>query len=129
MSDKMTRERWLELMQPYAENDGINLTAEEVEAGWHWCEEWDGLLIHVDDDEFLCCCSCYWMQKFRTPERMKAYEERMEQRYKAQEAMEQIAKLDEEMGLNPGQDALDYFKNMKAEADENNNNFNKGDMK
>ena len=129
MSDKMTRERWLELMQPYAENDGINLTAEEVEAGWHWCEEWDGLLIHVDDDEFLCCCSCSWMEKFRTPERMKAYEERMEQRYKAQEAMEQIAKLDEEMGLNPGQDALDYFKNMKAEADENNNNFNKGDMK
>jgi len=121
MSDKMTKERWLELMQPYAENDGINLTAEEVEAGWHWCEEWDGLLIHVDDVEFEAC-GCSWMEKFRTPERMK-------KRYKSQEAMDEIAKLDEEMGLNPGQDALDYFKNMKAEADENNNNFNKGDMK
>jgi hypothetical protein len=99
MCNKMTKERWLELMQPYAENDGINLTAEEVEAGWHWCDEWDGLLIHVDDVEFEAC-RCSWMDKFRTPERIKMIKERMEQRHKSQEAMEQIAKLDEELGLN-----------------------------
>jgi len=115
--DKMTRGRWMQLMQPFAENDGINLTQEEIEAGYHRCEEWDGLLIHVDDDEFLCCCTCSWMEKFRTPERMKAYEERMEKRYKQQEAMDKIAKLDEEMGLNPGQDALDYFSNIKDEPE------------
>jgi hypothetical protein len=103
MSDKMTRERWLELMQPYAENDGINLTPEEIAAGYHWCEEWDGLLIHVDDDEFDCC-TCSWMDKFRTPERMKMIKERVEQRYKSQEAMDRIAELDEELELNPEQE-------------------------
>ena len=41
--------------------------------------------------------------------------ERMEQRYKSQEAMDRIAELDEKMGLNPGQDALDYFANIKYE--------------
>jgi predicted solute-binding protein len=58
------------------------------------------------------------MDKFRTPERMKAYEERMEKRYKQQEAMDKIAKLDEELGLNPGQDALDYFSNLKYNPNE-----------
>jgi len=33
------------------------LTAAEVEAGWHFCLDWDGMLIHEDDDEFKCC-SC-----------------------------------------------------------------------
>ena len=127
MCKKMTKERWLELMQPFAENDGINLTQEEIEAGYHWCEEWDGLLIHVDDDEFDCC-TCSWMDKFRTPERMKMFEERMKQRYGSQEAMEEIAKLDEELGLNPGQDALDYFSNLKYDGDDNNSQFRKSDM-
>jgi hypothetical protein len=99
MSDKMTKERWLELMQPYAENDGINLTADEIEAGWHWCEEWDGLLIHVDDVEFDAC-GCSWMEKFRTPERMKMIKERMEQRHKSQEALDKLSDLDEELGLH-----------------------------
>jgi hypothetical protein len=99
MSNKMTKERWLELMQPYAENDGINLTAEEVEAGWHWCDEWDGLLIHVDDPEFYSC-ACSWMEKFKTPERMKMFKERMEQRYKSQEALDKLSDLDEELGLH-----------------------------
>ena len=104
MSDNhgMTEERWNYLMRPFDGDESVMLTAEELANGWHWCDEWDGLLIHVDDDEFLCCCGCSWMEKFRTPERMKSYEERMEQRYKAQEAMDKIAKLDEEMGLNPG---------------------------
>ena len=115
--NKMTRERWMQLMQPFAENDGINLTPEEIEVGYHWCNDWDGLLIHVDDDEFLCCCSCSWMEKFRTPERMKAYEDRMEQRYKSQEAMDKIAKLDEELGLNSDKDALQYFATLKEDTD------------
>jgi hypothetical protein len=127
MSKKMTRERWMELMKPFEGNEDMMLTAEELAEGWHWCEEWDGLLIHVDDDEFDCC-SCSWMEKFRTPERMEMFKKRMEERYGSQEAMDKIAKLDEEMGLNPGQDALDYFANLKYEADENNNNFNKTDM-
>jgi hypothetical protein len=68
------------------------------------------------------------MDKFRTPERMKMFEERMKQRYSSQEALESIAKLDEELGLNPGQDALDYFANLKSEGDDNNSQFRKSDM-
>jgi hypothetical protein len=116
MADKMTRERWMELMHPLAESKGIELTNEEVDAGYHFCAEWDGLLIHVDDDEFECC-GCSWMEKFRTPERMKQIEERMEKRYGSQEAMDKIAELDEELGLNPGQDALDYFRNLKDDEE------------
>jgi hypothetical protein len=126
MPKKMTRERWIELMKPFAENDGINLTQEEIDEGWHWCEEWDGLLIHVDDDEFIPC-TCSWMDRFRTPERIKAMNEKMEKRCEAQEAMDEIAKLDEELGLNPGQDALNYFANLKYEADTNNEQFRKTD--
>ena len=103
MSDKMTRERWLELMQPYAENDGINLTPEEIEAGYHWCEEWDGLLIHVDDDEFVSC-TCGFMEKFRTPERIKAMQDKIAKWKGPQDAMQRLADLDEELGLNPGQE-------------------------
>lgn len=99
MSKKMTKERWLELMQPYAENDGINLTPEEIEAGYHWCDEWDGLLIHVDDHEFHAC-KCSWMEKFRTPERMKMFEEKIDRWHKSQDAMNKLSDLDEELGLH-----------------------------
>ena len=88
----MSEDRWMELMKPFEEGDGIMMSKEEIDAGWHWCNDWDGLLIHVDDDEFKAC-ECSWMEKFRTPERMKKW-------YKAQEAMDKIAKLDEELGLN-----------------------------
>lgn len=99
MSNKMTKERWQELMKPFEEGDGVMLTSEEIDAGWHWCEEWDGLLIHVDDDEFDCC-SCSWMQKFKTPERMKIIKERMDSKCKSQEALNKLSDLDEELGLH-----------------------------
>lgn len=31
------------------------LTAEEIAEGWHFCYDWDGLLIHKDDPEAECC--------------------------------------------------------------------------
>jgi hypothetical protein len=37
----MTLDRYRELMQP----DGPPLTAEEIDAGWHFCLEFDGLLV------------------------------------------------------------------------------------
>ena len=65
----MTQERWDYLMQPFEGDESVMLTAEELANGWHWCDEWDGLLIHTDDIEFHHC-KCGFMEKFRTPERM-----------------------------------------------------------
>ena len=33
------------------------LTKEEIAVGWHFCNEWDGLLIGPHYDE-LDCCRC-----------------------------------------------------------------------
>ena len=91
---KMDRERYIRIQ------DGAeNLTPEEVEDGWHFCPDWDDMLIHPDDDEFQCC-PCSWMEKYRTPERQAAYE-------KSQEAMNKLSELDEELGL------FDYEPNRK----------------
>ena len=127
MSKKMTKERWNYLMQPFDGNEDVMLTAEELNEGWHWCEEWDGLLIHVDDDEFVSC-TCGFMEKFRTPERIKAMQDKIAKWKGPQDAMQRLADLDEELGLNPGQDALDYFANLKSEGDDNNSQFRKSDM-
>ena len=66
MSDKhgMTEERWNYLMQPFDGDESVMLTAEELANGWHWCDEWDSLLIHVEDVEFKHC-KCSFMKKFR----------------------------------------------------------------
>ncbi len=61
----MTQARFDFLMQPFDDEDFIvMLTAEELKNGWHWCDEWDGLLIHTDDIEFQHC-KCEFMNKFR----------------------------------------------------------------
>ena len=103
MSKKMTKERWNYLMQPFEGNEDVMLTAEELNEGWHWCEEWDGLLIHVDDDEFVSC-TCGFMEKFRTPERIKGMQDKIAKWKEPQDAMQRLADLDEELGLNPGQE-------------------------
>ena len=60
----MTQERFDFLMQPFEDNYNVMLTAEELTNGWHWCANWDSLLIHVDDIEFKHC-TCEFMSKFR----------------------------------------------------------------
>ena len=42
-------------------NDG-ELTKEEIEEGWHFCIEWDGLLIKRGDPEAECC-NCFEKEK------------------------------------------------------------------
>jgi hypothetical protein len=91
---KMDRERYIRI-----QNGAEDLTPEEVEDGWHFCPEWDDMLIHADDDEFQCC-PCSWMKKYRTPERQAAYEKRREEWEKSQEALDILAQLDEDLGLN-----------------------------
>lgn len=49
----MTDERWKELM----ENDDVPLTDKEMVEGWHFCPEWDGLLVGPGMDEMdVCLC-------------------------------------------------------------------------
>ena len=48
----MTKERYIEL-----DRTGEGLTQEEWEAGWHWCYEWDELLVGPGMPEAKVC-SC-----------------------------------------------------------------------
>lgn len=50
----MTDERWEILMWAHGE---LELTKEEFELGWHYCPDWDGLLIGPGMRE-LECCTC-----------------------------------------------------------------------
>ena len=47
----MNKKRYKELMN----NIELKLTEEEIKEGWHFCEEWDGLLIHKSWKEAECC--------------------------------------------------------------------------
>ena len=60
----MTHERFDYLMQPFDGDESTMLTAIELARGWHWCDNWDGLLIHKDDVEFKHC-KCDFMKRFR----------------------------------------------------------------
>lgn len=48
----MTQARWDELMEPDAE---CNLTPRETVQGWHFCPDWDGLLIGPGCGELRAC--------------------------------------------------------------------------
>lgn len=48
----MTEERWDELMEPDSETQ---LTRQEAARGWHFCWEWDGLLVGPGMGEIAFC--------------------------------------------------------------------------
>jgi hypothetical protein len=50
---QMPRDRWSALMK----GDNLQLTQDEIMAGWHFCWEWDGLLVGPGMDE-LKACTC-----------------------------------------------------------------------
>ena len=51
----MTRERWYEVQF----NDDAKLSESEVAAGWHFCDEFDCLLVGPGMGELRCCtCEC-----------------------------------------------------------------------
>jgi hypothetical protein len=51
--ERMSTERYLELSE--GDESGPNLTEEEIAAGWHFCVEFDGALIHPDWEEAESC--------------------------------------------------------------------------
>jgi hypothetical protein len=50
----MNHERWQALMADF----DAKLTPDELAAGWHFCAEWDGLLVGPGMDE-LQVCDCF----------------------------------------------------------------------
>lgn len=52
----MTNERYRELNA----DQTTTLTPDEFDLGWHFCYDWDGLLVNAYDDEGEgSCCTCY----------------------------------------------------------------------
>ena len=49
----MSDERWTALMR----DDGLRLTQTEIGEGWHFCYDWDGLLVGPGTPE-LESCTC-----------------------------------------------------------------------
>jgi hypothetical protein len=47
----MNADRWLELET----NPDAKLTKEEVAEGWHFCPDWDFMLIHQHQPEYDAC--------------------------------------------------------------------------
>jgi hypothetical protein len=47
----MTNTRWKLLM----DCDDLNLTEQEIAQGWHFCNEFDGLLVGPGSYELHCC--------------------------------------------------------------------------
>jgi len=50
----MTKERYKELR--FDEN--VTLTNKEIREGWHFCLEWDGMLINKYTSPEGKCCKC-----------------------------------------------------------------------
>jgi hypothetical protein len=38
-------------------HEDLSLTDEEVKEGWHWCRDWDGMLVGPGMPE-VDCCTC-----------------------------------------------------------------------
>ena len=49
----MNNKRWQEL-----ERKGEGLTKEEISEGWHWCPEWDDMLIGPEMHMEWEICNC-----------------------------------------------------------------------
>ena len=60
----MNRDRWL-----YLETNPLGkLTQEEIAEGWHFCYDWDGLLIGPGMREYEEHCTCNLPNRPEAPE-------------------------------------------------------------
>lgn len=55
LGNGMMLSRWKELM----DNESKQLSPEEREKGWHFCYEFDGLLVGPVEDPEWECCTCF----------------------------------------------------------------------
>jgi hypothetical protein len=97
------------------------LSEDEIAQGWHWCLEWDDLLIHPLMSEYASC-GCEGCGAFAEKAR------------KREEIMRELVIIDEYIEsftskTNKIDDPVEYFENMKLEADQNNDDFRNGTIK
>ena len=53
----MDRDRYAKL-----DKEGRGISMKELQEGWHFCEDWDGLLVGPGMPEMECChCSLHWL--------------------------------------------------------------------
>lgn len=83
-----------------------SLTQEEIDAGWHWCYEWDDMLIHPNMPEYAHC-TC------------KGNEELAKKAFDREAALSKMVDIGEMM--DP------FYENDDSEANENNDIFRKTD--
>jgi hypothetical protein len=73
----MNRERYIEL-----DRSGTGLTKEEWEQGWHWCNEWDGMLVGPNTDEALVCsCDHPAIERWKESEEGKKMQKALDERF------------------------------------------------
>lgn len=75
-SEQMSDERFLEL-----DRSGQGLTEEEWNQGYHWCLEWDDMLVGPGQDEALFCgCNHPKIEEWKRSEEGQRMREEMEER-------------------------------------------------
>jgi hypothetical protein len=61
----MESERWNAVMNWSGQADEMRLTPAEMDAGWHFCYDWDELLVGPGMME-LSCCHCEFDEPARS---------------------------------------------------------------
>lgn len=75
-SEQMSDERFLEL-----DRSGQGLTEEEWNQGYHWCLEWDDMLVGPGQDEALFCgCNHPKIEEWKRSEEGQRMLKEMEER-------------------------------------------------
>jgi hypothetical protein len=55
----MILERYNALMNWNNKGPSLSLTYDEIEQGWHWCADWDFLLVGPDMESEQAACNCF----------------------------------------------------------------------
>jgi hypothetical protein len=55
----MTEQRYNFLMDWTCKGYEAKLTLEEIKEGWHWCPDWDFLLVGPGMEAEQDCCGCF----------------------------------------------------------------------
>jgi hypothetical protein len=105
----VNRERYIEL-----NSTGQDLTPEEWNRGWHWCVEWDGLLVGPNTEEALVCsCDHPVIEAWKKSEEGKRLQKELDDR--------SAAYWDSRLAKKPHGDtpeeALRYFEELKGDTE------------
>lgn len=79
---EMSSERWNRLTET-----GEALTEAEMLAGWHWCYDWDDMLVGPGMPEAMCCnCGVPAVNEWKTSDEARRLAQELEERNEREEA-------------------------------------------